>query len=199
MRNVYVGRTADGERVHLDLELTTKPTVAPHQHTDHSPADSVLELTMMVMTWRNGREERGGQAVEALAAVGAPGGIADGPYTKAQIARLVELWGRHHLNGLKPGCIHQGEDWYCTGAAGGPHGQERIKNGWPTIHALFGPHPYPRRGDICHACGRNRWDEPSDACKATGYRYGTAWLSYVIPAADLVELRALEAVGTAAR
>lgn len=197
MRNVYVGHTAEGERVFLDLELTSKPTTAPHQTTDHKPADTVLELTMSVATWQGGREARGGQALDALREVGAPGGSPDGPYNRDQIARLVTLWKQHHLNGLQAGCVHQGDRWLCTGAPDGPHGQESIENGWSVIHALFGPYPYPRRGDICHACGRNRWDEPSDKCPASGYRFGTAWLSYAIPAVDLAELRTLEAVGAA--
>lgn len=197
MRKVYVGQTATGEGVDLDLELTAKPTPPPHQNTEHAKTDSVLELAMSVTVYdRDGREVRGGQDRDSLRAVAAPGGIADGPYSKVQIGRLVMLWERHHLNGLTPGCAHQSPNWRCTNPV---HEQAPVKNGWPVIYTLFGQHPYPRRGDVCYACGRNRWDEPSDFCSVSGYRWGSAWLSYAIPAADLAELRALEALGLSAK
>lgn len=64
-------------------------------------------------------------------------------------------------------------------------------NGWGTIHAIYGEHPYPHRGDSCHVCGRSRWDEPTDACPETGYRYGTAWLVRALPAEIIAEIRGL--------
>jgi hypothetical protein len=67
-------------------------------------------------------------------------------------------------------------------------------NGWPRIHELYGEHPYPRRGDQCHRCGRNRWDEPTDACPETGYRWGTAWLVRCLPPEIEAEIRQLGAV-----
>lgn len=61
-------------------------------------------------------------------------------------------------------------------------------NGWPVIRSLFGEHPYPKRGDACHVCEANRWDEPTDHCPETGYRFGTSWLVEPLPddVADLI-------------
>lgn len=200
MRKVYVGQTAKGERVYLDLELTSRPTSPPHQNTEHAKTDSVLELAMSVAVYdHDSRETDGGQARDSLRAVAAADGLADGPYSKTQIERLGTLWERHHLNGLTPGCVHQGETWRCSGAPDGIHADTPIENGWPAVYALFGPHPYPHRGDICYSCGRARWDEPSDFCPVSGYHWGSAWLSYAIPVADLAELRALEALGLSAK
>ena len=50
---------------------------------------------------------------------------------------------------------------------------------------------YGFRGDVCHVCGRSRWDEPSDKCPETGYRYGTSWLVRELPAEIERELRAM--------
>jgi hypothetical protein len=71
------------------------------------------------------------------------------------------------------------------------HHTEPEPNGWPIIREKYGEHPYPQRGDACHVCGRNRWDEPTDACPETGYRYGTAWLVEPVPAEIVAELIAL--------
>jgi hypothetical protein len=68
---------------------------------------------------------------------------------------------------------------------------EPIVNGWPVVRELFGEHPYPHTGTSCHACGRARWDEPSDHCPETGYRYGTAWLVRELPPEVETEIKAL--------
>lgn len=52
---------------------------------------------------------------------------------------------------------------------------------------------YGFRGDSCVVCGRSRWDEPSDACPITGYRYGTRWLVRELPADILAEIERLTA------
>jgi hypothetical protein len=47
------------------------------------------------------------------------------------------------------------------------------------------------RGDACVVCGRARWDEPSDKCPETGYRYGTSWLVRVLPPEIEAEITAI--------
>jgi len=66
-----------------------------------------------------------------------------------------------------------------------------VENGWSIIRAEFGKYPYPERGDECYVCGRNRWEEPSDYCPETGYRFGTRWLIRLVPEEVICELKEL--------
>jgi hypothetical protein len=64
-------------------------------------------------------------------------------------------------------------------------------NGWPVVREKYGQHPYPKDGHTCHVCGRNRWDEPSDRCPESGYRWGTKHLHEPVPVEiglELIEL-----------
>jgi len=79
----------------------------------------------------------------------------------------------------------------CARAAADAAHDAPIENGWIAIHTLFGEYPYPHDGSTCHVCGRNRWDEPSDACPESGYRYGTAWLVRPLPVEIVDELRSI--------
>ena len=103
-------------------------------------------------------------------------------FPSARAQHVVELWERVHLNDMAAGCAHQGDTWSCLKC--------HTDNGWPVIHALYGEHAYPKRGDECHNCGRNRWDEGSDWCPESGYHYGSSWLFETIPADVLTDLRA---------
>jgi hypothetical protein len=61
-------------------------------------------------------------------------------------------------------------------------------NGWPEIERLG--LRYPKRGDACHVCGRDRCNEPTDRCP-TGYAWGRAWLAEEPPAEVLDFIRRL--------
>ena len=191
--------------------LTLRISPAQHRGTghtvEHGPIpDDALEVAISGEVWharQDGARDRRftggceyGQCRDSLARVGT-----------ARALRVAELWDRWHLNGMRGGCAHQSETWTCTRDAnaetretvrriGGdpdsiPAAPCGTLNGWPEVRRLFGEHPYPHRGDACLSCGRNRWDEPTDACPVSGYRYGTAWLFEPVPADVLAELRRL--------
>lgn len=194
--------------VMLDARLEPAQLRASGQTVDHEPIPAdALEFAVSGETWRanadgtrDGRArdmESGGQNVDDLRRVGTD-----------RARHAADLWDRWHLNGMRSGCAHQAEEWTCTNdlnaktrkaaAAGAlddlhaaaaelvPVRTCNTRNGWPIV----GRNAYPKRGDQCVTCGRNRWDEPTDACPVSGYRYGTAWLYEPIPADALADLRA---------
>jgi len=179
------------------LELRVEPAqlkehgqTVNHQPIPEDAVEIAITGTVYDVTGRSdtARSETrfvsGGQVVDSLRNV-------------AGRERLVELWDAWHLNGMVAGCAHQGEAWTCTRPVSRgsrpplPEFPCNTLNGWPEIRRLFGEHPYPQRGDQCHDCGRNRWDEPTDWCPESGYRFGTQWL-YRIPPPEIVdELRSM--------
>lgn len=98
---------------------------------------------------------------------------------KPKITRLVELWGRWHLNDMRAGCAHQRAlgwdkepiDPSKPTTAYGRFGQNTIASwnlkGW--LPASLGGH-----------LGR--------ACPECGYCYGTAWLKEELPPEVVTEL-----------
>jgi hypothetical protein len=197
----------DGRRhaVYVDLEIRPAQMIGRGQTIDHAPipADAV-EVAITGAAYyatadgsRDRRYREGyayGQIIDELRKV-----------KSTRAARIAELWDSLHLNGMQALCAHQGEEWTCTRDLN-DETRETVRriggdadsiapnvcntlNGWPIFRAL--DLRYPKRGDACHACGRNRWDEPTDACPLTGYRAGTAWLYAPVPAEALTELRHL--------
>lgn len=198
-----------GARYQMRVDLRIEPAQLRDtgRTINHEPiAADAVEVAIQGETWHakaDGSRDRrhtdmagGGQNINDLRRV--PG---------ARAARIAELWDRWHLNGMRAGCAHQGETWTCTRDANAEARETARRigadpgaiapdvcgtlNGWPVIRELFGEHPYPKRGDACHVCDRARWDEPSDACPETGYRYGTAWLYEPVPPEIIAELRRL--------
>lgn len=188
-------------QVAAELRITPAQLIGHGQTVDHEPIPpDALEVSIVGSTYRatvNGARDlryrdivSGGQNLEDFRRV-------------PRARRLVRLWEAWHLNGMRPGCAHQGEAWTCTRDlnAGARAIAERIGaelpptqpcgtvNGWRAIRERHGEHPYPYRGDQCDACGRDRWDEPSDHCPVTGYRWGSAWLFEPVPPGILDELR----------
>ncbi len=149
------------------------------EHTRIDPG--AVEISISGVLTQRGREIEAGQCLEAVR------GVRHLTVTPGVRARILELWTRWHLNGMRAGCAHQPNTWHCTAA----EHAEPVANGW-DLFASSGLR-YPKSGIDCVACGRARWDEPTDACRAVmpPYRYGTAWLYEPIPAGTVAELRAL--------
>lgn len=211
MRNEYPQGTftENGRRYAVWAGLEIRPAqraILHGQTVNHEPvAADAVEVSLMGSTYvakADGTRDRrytdaiaGGQNLDDLRKV-----------RTDRAARIAAIWDRWHLNGLRAGCAHQSETWTCTNdldhdareaarrigvpdAAIPPARPCGTLNGWPEVKRL--DLRYPKRGDSCIACGRARWDEPSDHCPVSGYRYGSAWLYEPVPADVLAELRHL--------
>ena len=99
----YVGRTSDGSRIWLEIELRQQPS-AGRQTIEHEPAGEYLELSIsgLSVLKHQSRVSGGGQNVDEVRRVVEP---AEG-WTRAELRRLTEIWDRWHLNGMKAGCAH---------------------------------------------------------------------------------------------
>lgn len=100
----YVGRTNDGSRVWLEIELRQQRQVASRQTIEHEPASEHLELGISGLIKDKGarRVSGAGQVVDDVRRIVEP---AEG-WTRAELHKLAEVWDRWHLNGLKAGCAH---------------------------------------------------------------------------------------------
>lgn len=201
-------------RVELVAEVSPAQLRATGQTTNHEPipADAVelsISADIYAATADGSRDLRysdavgGGQSVDDLRKVIDHGRAIT---SRETLRAILSAWEAYHLNGMQAGCAHQGEAWTCTFDANAATRETARRiggdpesvppaicgtlNGWAAIRAQFGEHPYPHRGDECYECGRNRWDEPSDACPVSGYRFGTAWLYATVPADVLAKVRA---------
>lgn len=183
-RQVIELGTAPGEeygykrRCKVTLEVELRPLQGgSRETTSHrklEEGETALELSICGNVWRPDGKDivSGGQNIDEIRRIA-------GELTKAPpyLRRLLEVWERWHLNGMRAGCEHQGEKWTCTAPGC------QTENGWHLKPE------YPKRGDACRRCGRNRWDEPSDHCPETGYRFGTSWLLEELPAEIVDEVR----------
>lgn len=188
-----------GERCRLDLQAELRPVSHSAAMTDHERGHGLaLSISGDVIETKSLRDAGGGQCVDELRAL-LRDPDANLKADRALLADILAVWETYHLNDMTPGCVHQGPEWLCTKLqrdAGGAlaycnGGPAPTRNGWPVVRRLYGTHPHPHHGDECHVCGRFRWDEPSDHCPETGYRYGTSWLVKPLPEAVVMLVREL--------
>jgi hypothetical protein len=161
--DVFLGRTADGERVYVDVELWRKHSVAPHEWRKHSvaphetiehqPVNLYTELVISGETYRkHSRYVTNVDQVDGTAAAivdPAPG------WTLEDIRDLVTIWRRYHLNGARAGCAHQVIER-----------ETRYGRSVPSL-------------------------DKTAPCPITGYRYGHAWLVELLPAEVKARVREL--------
>lgn len=103
--DVFVGRTDSGDRIYITAQ--TRHHADPAQTVHHETVTEYSELSIMGLAVAPRRRmENGhaaGQIVSELERVTRPA-----PHlTEADIAELVRLWKRWHLNGMKALCAHQ--------------------------------------------------------------------------------------------
>jgi hypothetical protein len=93
-KRILLGRTARGGEVDVEVEVRDTPK---------GP-----ELSVCGNVWQRSKRDitMGGQCVDKLAAE-----IATWVVDPAKLARIVDVWQRYHLNGMKPGCAHQRATW----------------------------------------------------------------------------------------
>lgn len=151
----------DGSPLHITVEFRDKESCAPHLDIDGNPCRTYRELSITGQ-WSHGW----GQCTDMLAKV-----------NKADAKRLLAIWNRWHLNGMKPGTRAQqtaleqferakGVDYHTAACLFLRNlGLETIPNFLPG------------------------YDKNGKAGKP--YKYGSAWLVEPLPAAIEEELRAI--------
>lgn len=102
-RNTYrIGRDADGNAVFVTLALTER--TGSFTTTAHEPAERVTRLSVIGGVRDGARRDysTSGQIIDDVAAVRdfAPG------WTAQDVASLVAIWRRWHLNDTRAGCVH---------------------------------------------------------------------------------------------
>jgi hypothetical protein len=103
----YVGRTSDGDRLWLEIELRVKSSRGFKSIT-HDEIGDYTELSIqgggLYKGHRTGRDtDFGGQCVDFLRNVTRP----EKGFTVAELQRIADVWVRWHLNGMRAGCAHQ--------------------------------------------------------------------------------------------
>lgn len=115
--NTYrIGRDAEGNAVFVTLTLAER--TGSFTTTAHEPAERVTRLSISGGVRDGSRRDFAscGQIVDAVAAVRdfAPG------WTAQDVASLVAIWRRWHLNDMRAGCVHVPEpEW-----EDGPYGRQ---------------------------------------------------------------------------
>lgn len=129
--------------------------------------DGSPEVSICGHVWNGSKTDHiiGGQCVDT---------IADAFGNPPKLARVVALWRRWHLNGMRAGSAVQ-EEWL------------RANPLDPTTYAYPKSH-YEVASAALAAAGLN--PDP------TGYKYGSAWVREDVPAEVLTELRQLFGVAT---
>ena len=109
-REIFAGKTADGDRVYITVKLETQHcTVRTVRTVRH---EAVTEMTRLSMTgevfqpWKRDAY-RAGQCTDALAEITEP---ASG-LTLEAIKDMAAVWDRWHLNDMQAGCAHQEVVW----------------------------------------------------------------------------------------
>lgn len=94
------GRGRKVNDVTVEVELTMKKSPAPHLDIDFRPCGDYEELSMTGEIWNAARTDiiQGGPCLDAVA-----GFFPD----NADVQKLVEIWRRWHLNGMRPGTREQ--------------------------------------------------------------------------------------------
>lgn len=100
----YAGRTADGTRLWVSIELTRHER--PSSTVEHAEITEYVRLAIQGEGF-HGRRKRDdidftGQTVDTLREVTQP---AKG-WTVTELQRLATLWERWHLNDMRAGCAH---------------------------------------------------------------------------------------------
>lgn len=102
---LFVGRTAEGDRVFVTIELRERGSERPSETTEHKQVTTYTELSITgtVVAYRGRSVVAAGQIRDDVAAVVDFEGSA---FDEAAVGALLILWNRWHLNGMQAGCAH---------------------------------------------------------------------------------------------
>lgn len=173
VRNAYVGRSSDGGRLFLSIDVRrvtgpARETIGPDVETiitddgaetrRHVTVSDYYEISIMGAYMVKGSKrhdvDAGGQNLDDFA-----GAVVDpraSHWTRADIRSAVAIWRRWHLNGMKAGCAHV------------PDAVMETTKGYARPDLTATP-----------------------ACPETGYRWGHAWLVEPAPEDVVTELTRL--------
>lgn len=161
------GRGRKVNRVTLDVDLRDKVNdTAPYKDIHLNECRRYTELSICGAVWNAAGtdHQQGGQCDDTIAEL-----FPENP----KVQRLVEIWKRWHLGGMRGGCVHQiAEKW----------GDVLLDDTKPKTHDNMAV--WTRPGD--HPKGLL-----AKACPTCGYKYGTAWLVEAMPAKVEEEVRVL--------
>jgi hypothetical protein len=148
----FLGTSTDDERVYLDVKITTSTRAGVT--VTHEPVSEYARLSFQGEIHERGGAYGGyhcsaaGQCVETIAAMTWKDG---GPFSPAEIAEILAVWDRWHLNDMRPNCVHQ-EHFSLPYTSGSRYNDE-----W-----------------------RDRAAVETAKCPC-GYAYGSAWLVEPLP------------------
>lgn len=106
-REIFAGKTADGDRVYVTVRLGTASEAA--EAVTHEAVTEVTRLSMTAEVFEPRKRDAymAGQCIEALAEITKP---ASG-LTPEAIEDMRAVWDRWHLNDMRAGCAHQKVVW----------------------------------------------------------------------------------------
>lgn len=163
VRDAYVGRTADGARLFVSIEVQHVTAETPRQTTGHEWVSEWDEVAMTYTVVEKGRSGDSAQSSGAgVGPVAETTGAAGTSWTDADRASLASL-GHLHLSGMNAGCDHVAAVW-----------EESRYGRRPSL-------------DLTPACEVPVTNANGDEVP-NGYRYGSAWLVRPLTAAQSAEL-----------
>lgn len=149
------------EKVFLNVELRQRESVSPHLTIEHKPIETYTELSITADIYEGTRDIGGGQAIDALREIANDLDSQPRTFGRERLRRIVDLWERWHLNGMRAACIHQRD----TAA---------------TVYRVM-----PDYGD-----NDKRWEILRSLYCPEGYSYGHSWLVEPLPEDIEREIRA---------
>jgi hypothetical protein len=167
------GRGRKANRVTLDVELRLKQSCAPHLDIDLNPCPEYTELSICGNVWNAAGSDisSGGQCYDTITTLFP---------SNAKVQRLVELWKRWHLNGMKAGTREQ---------------ENFLKDA--DIKAVYPKSHYDlacavlEKANLLTVTGGPEVLNANGAMVRRNYRYGSAWLCEPLPSEVEAEIVAL--------
>jgi hypothetical protein len=105
MSDHLIGRTKDGSRIYVQVELREHHHDTPRTTTDHREVTDYVELSVMgleVPKYCRTAHSAGQIDMHIKAS-----DFAETTLPRGMVRELWHLWERWHLNGMKAGCVHQ--------------------------------------------------------------------------------------------
>jgi len=161
-KEIIIGKDEENHEVFLEIELRECASVAPHLTIDLEPVEMYIELAICGNAWNNRKTDfvYCGQIYDMILE-----NVDDYKkllMPKGKLRRILEVWERWHLNGMRAGTRKQN-----TAAKEAPRDQYNRYSYDETCNYLKKEGIYEDRG----------------------YKYGHAWLVEVLPDEIIEEVK----------